>query len=110
MSRKRRRRSPPPAARRGAAGRPAQPAATRSEIPWRALAAAAAIVATMAIGVVVVVVVLRGSQGSHRASAGAATASRLGTAPPLRPGTGQAVDGITCDRQEQVLFHIHAQL
>jgi len=40
--------------------------------------------------------------------------SRSGPAQPARlpttAVTGQAVDGIRCERQEQVLFHIHAHL
>ena len=31
-------------------------------------------------------------------------------APPGSPGLGEAVDGIACQRSEQVLFHIHARL
>ena len=31
-------------------------------------------------------------------------------APPASPSLGEAVDGIPCQRTEQVLFHIHARL
>jgi hypothetical protein len=79
-----------------------------------AAAVAAGAAAAVLLGVVVVLAV-RGGAG-HTAPAAApnqAAASQArgaGTAAPLRAASGQTVDGIQCQTQEQVLFHIHAHL
>jgi hypothetical protein len=90
MSKKRRAVKPlPPAGRRPA---------RRSRLPGWLLPAAMVVVA---LAVLVVVAVLYSRSGPST------------PAPTPAPGTaatGQPVDGIQCERQEQVLFHIHAHL
>jgi hypothetical protein len=78
------------------------------------LAVGAAALVAIAV-VVVVVLAIRGNPGrstpaARSSQAVASSAATLGTVPPLRPGTGQTVDGIACERQEQVVYHIHAHL
>jgi hypothetical protein len=75
-------------------------------IPWLAVATAAA--AAVVIGVVVVLAV-RSTQGSGRSDGTAASSGAIGGGMP-EPATGQTVDGISCETQEQVLFHIHSHL
>jgi hypothetical protein len=110
VSKKKRRRvapAPPQAGR----GQP-PPAASRRSLALPVAVGAAALVA---IAVAVVVLAVRGSSGqptpaARSSRAAASSAANLGTVPPLRPGTGQTVDGIACERQEQVVYHIHAHL
>ena len=110
MSRRRQRRRVPPAP---AGGGPRQPPPT----PRRGLALPLAAGAAVLVAIVAVAVVLAVRGGSGQSAPGArsgrtaaSSAASLDTVPPLQPGTGQTVDGIACERQEQVVYHIHAHL
>lgn len=70
----------------------------------RWMRAASAVAAT--IGAVVVIAVIA-SSGGHTGTTSASTGTSLLAAAPDSPA---AVDGIRCETNEQVLFHIHAHL
>jgi len=54
--------------------------------------------------------VLAGSAAAANGPEGPPLEAGPALAPAASPSLGQTVDGITCERSEQVLFHIHARL
>ena len=66
------------------------------------------------VAALVLVAIVAVAVFSIRAGSSGNPASSTATAPLLAPvdtsATGAVVDGISCDRSEQVLFHIHAHL
>jgi hypothetical protein len=98
--------------------RPQPPPRTPARPWWQAWWALASAAGVIAVVIVVIVVATHGGGGSAAGSTTSSSSSSSGSSsaqPPLlasadSAGTGQTIDGIQCQSNEQVVYHIHAHL